>query len=120
MGRYTPGTESIDAVNFYAGSEFPHIKGRAVAAAAVRKHEPVTISEGGRISPVAATSADSGSTYTTGTTGLYGIALEDIGASEEGAVLLTGEVLTDELVVAEHVDPAALAVPFRNIGIFLK
>lgn len=116
MGRYTPGTESIDAVNFYAGSEFPHIKGRAVAAAAVRKHEPVTISEG-KISPVAATSADSGST---GTTGLYGIALEDIGASEEGAVLLTGEVLTEALVVAEHVDAAALAVPFRNIGIFLK
>lgn len=119
MGRYTPGTESIDAVNFYAGSEFPHIKGKAVAAAAVRKHEPVTISEG-KISPVAATSADSGSTYTTGTTGLYGIALEDIGASEEGAVLLTGEVLTEALVVAEHVDAAALAVPFRNIGIFLK
>ena len=118
MGRYTPGTDSIGAVNFYAGSEFPHIKGKAVAAAAVKKHEPVTIS-GGKISPVAATSSDSGVTYTTGVDGLYGIALEDIGANEKGAVLLTGEVLSSALVIAENVDVSALAVPFRNIGIFL-
>ena len=52
--------------------------------------------------------------------GLYGIALEDIGADEVGAVLLTGEVLADALVVAENVDVSALVVPFRNIGIFLK
>ena len=114
MGRYTPGTDSIGAVNFYAGSEFPHIKGKATAETAVRKYEPVTISDG-KISPVAASSADSGATYTTGVAGLFGIALEDI-----GAILLTGEVLTDALIVAENVDVAALVVPFRNIGIFLK
>ena len=45
-GRYTPGTDSIGAVNFYAGSEFPHIKGKATAEAAVRKYEPVTIADG--------------------------------------------------------------------------
>lgn len=117
-GRYTPGTDSIGAVNFYAGSEFPHIKGKATAEAAVRKYEPVTIADG-KISPVAASSADSG-VYTTGVTGLYGIALEDIGADEMGAVLLTGEVLADALIVAENVDVSALVVPFRNIGIFLK
>lgn len=118
-GRYTPGTESIGAVNFYAGSEFPHIKAKATAKAAVRKYEPVTIADG-KISPVAASSADSGATYTTGVTGLYGIALEDIGADEIGAVLLTGEVLADALIVAENVDVSALTVPFRNIGIFLE
>ena len=119
MGRYTPGVDSIDAVSFFAGSQFPHIKGEAAAAAAVRKYEPVSIS-GGKISPVAATTSDGGSTYTTEADGLYGIALEDIAENERGAVLLTGEVLSSALTLAENVDISALFVPFRNIGIFLK
>lgn len=118
-GRIHSRHRTIGAGQLLRGQRVPHIKGKATAEAAVRKYEPVTIADG-KISPVAATSADSGVTYTTGVTGLYGIALEDIGADEVGAVLLTGEVLADALVVAENVDVSALVVPFRNIGIFLK
>lgn len=118
MGRYTPEKNSIDGINFFAGSEMPQIRAAKEASAAVKKYEPVVIAAD-KIKPVEASTSDD-TNYTIGVDGLYGIALEDIAANEVGAVLLTGEVLSSALVVAEHVDIGALELPFRNIGIFLK
>lgn len=119
MGTYSPENNALGGVNFFAGSGFPQMRGHKEASAGIRKYEPVVIADG-KIKPVSATSSDGGVTYTTGTDGLYGIALEDIASGAEGAVLLSGEVLSSALVVAENVDVAALELPFRNIGIFLK
>lgn len=120
MARYAPTTSELEGKNFFAGVEFPHITGKKTASAAIAKYSPVVLNDDGKLQAVTATKDDSSDTYTTNTTGLYGITLEDIANDEEGAVLLTGEVLSSALVLGDNVSAAALEVPFRNIGIFLK
>lgn len=39
---------------------------------------------------------------------------------EDAVIYLTGEFFADELVLPQNVTAAALEVPLRNIGIFLK
>ena len=119
MGKYAVQTSESEGKNFFAGAEFPQMRETKTASAAVSKYAPVVLDNTGKIKPVTA-EAGSDSTYTAETTGLYGIALEDIANGENGAVLLTGEVLASALALSENVDISALEVPFRNIGIFLK
>lgn len=119
MARYAPTTSELEGKNFFAGVEFPHITGKKVASAVIAKYSPVILTSDGKLAAVTATNGGD-DTYTTDTAGLYGITLEDIQANEEGAVLLTGEVLASALILGENVSASALEVPFRNIGIFLK
>lgn len=54
------------------------------------------------------------------TEGLYGITADSAKNGEDAVIYLTGEFFADELVLPQNVTAAALEVPLRNIGIFLK
>lgn len=88
------------------------------AGAAVKRGAPVVLGEDGKLALVTV-SGTSGS-YTVSTDGLYGIAADNAAADEEVVVYLTGSFFTDALVLPENATAAALEVPLRNLGIFLK
>lgn len=82
--------------------------GEAIVAGA-----PVALSSGNAVNVT-------GTSEAVDTTGLYGIAAESAKSGDPVVIYLTGEFFAGALRCGEHVTAAALEVPFRNIGIFLK
>ena len=54
------------------------------------------------------------------TTGIYGIVADDAASGDDVVIYLTGEFITDALVLEDVVTAADIEVALRDIGIFLK
>lgn len=80
------------------------------AGADLKPGAPVLLAEG-KVSPV---------TSTTDLSGLYGICSEDFKSGEEAVIYLCGEFWADALALEDGVTAAALELPLRKMGIYLK
>lgn len=101
---------------FIAGATIPITTAVKEAGEALEAHTPVLLADG-KVKAV----ADPGSAEKPAVTeGLYGITADSAGNGEDAVIYLTGEFFADELVLPQNVTAAALEVPLRNIGIFLK
>lgn len=87
-----------------------------VAGEALAAHAPVLLGEDGKVTAIAAPTAEAPLSLT----GLYGITSEAAKANEEVVIYLTGEFFADGLVLPTGVVAGDVEVPMRNIGIFLK
>ncbi len=104
---------SLNPDYLIAGENVPIETAVKTATEAIVAGAPVVIGENG-VSNV------TGTAESVTTTGLYGIAAESAAANGTVVIYLTGEFFADALQCGENVTAAALEVPFRNIGIFLK
>ena len=101
---------------FIAGTTIPITTAVKQAGEALDAHTPVLLADG-KVKAV----ADPGSAEKPAVTeGLNGITADSAGNGEDTVIYLTGEFFADELVLPQNVTAAALEVPLRNIGIFLK
>lgn len=107
---------SCEPEHFIAGADIPIAKSVKTAGEDIAAHAPVLIDAAGKLKNIATPAEGKAPTLT----GLYGVAAEAAAADEPVVVYLTGEFFADALPLAEGVTAAAVEVPLRNLGIFLK
>ena len=95
---------------YFEAGDHPIAKAVKVAAADLKAHAPVALSDDGKLEAVTKSNLDK----------VYGLLPDSVRADEEGPVYLTGEFFADSLALEEDVKAKDLEAPLRKIGIFLK